>query len=108
MALNISVTAHKEMKIFYDKERKMKTELDKELMHSVEDVRKRVSEIRNLPYPFDEIKPEEETKEMTKKVIHRIKSFENIHKDLTPAEELKLRQEQFFGNMIKIYESSDK
>ena len=108
MALNISVTAHKEMKIFYDKERKMKTELDKELMHSVEDVRKRVSEVRNLPYPFDEIKPEEETKEMTKKVIHRIKSFENIHKDLTPAEEMSLLQEGIFASMIRTMKANKK
>ena len=91
----------------------MKTELDKELMHSVEDVRKRVSEIRNLPYPFDEIKPkeipsEEETKEMTKKVIHRIKSFENIYKDLTPAEEMSLLQEGIFASMIRTMKDNKK
>ena len=93
----------------------MKTELDKELMYNIEDVRKRVSEIRskNLPCPIDEIKSEEipsedEMGKMIGKIIGRIKSFENIYKDLTPAEELELRQEQFFGNMIKIYESSDK
>lgn len=93
----------------------MKTKLDKELMYSMEDIRKRVSEIRskNLPCPFDEIKPEEipseeEIKEMTEKVINRIKSFENIYKDLTPDEELSLRQEQFFGNMIGIFCESNK
>lgn len=94
----------------------MKTELDNELMYNMEDVRKRVSEIRNKNLPcsiIEEIKPEEipsedEMGKMIGKIIGRIKSFENIYKDLTPAEELKLRQEQFFGNMIKIYESSDK
>ena len=93
----------------------MEIKLDKEMMCSVEDVRKRVSAIRNKNFssPIEEIKPDEipsedEMGKMIGKIIGRIKSFENIYKDLTPAEELKLRQEQFFGNMIKIYESSDK
>lgn len=92
----------------------MKLDLDKEL-YDIEDVRKRVSDIRkNRSISIiEEIKPEEipsedEMGKMIGKIIGRIKSFENIYKDLTPAEELKLRQEQFFGNMIKIYESSDK
>ena len=92
----------------------MKLDLDKEL-YDIEDVRKRVSDIRkNRSISIiEEIKPEEipsedEMGKMIGKIIGRIKSFEDIYKDLTPAEELKLRQEQFFGNMIKIYESSDK
>ena len=92
----------------------MKLDLDKEL-YDIEDVRKRVSDIRkNRSISIiEEIKPEEipsedEMEKMIGKIIGRIKSFEDIYKDLTPAEELKLRQEQFFGNMIKIYESSDK
>ena len=92
----------------------MKLDLDKEL-YDIEDVRKRVSDIRkNRSISIiEEIKPEEipsedEMGKMIGKIIGRIKSFENIYKDLTPDEELKLRQEQFFGNMIKIYESSDK
>ena len=93
----------------------MKTELDKELMYNIEDVRKRVSEIRskNLPCPIDEIKPEdipseEEIEKMVGKIINRIKSFENDYKNLTPFEEMMLRQEQFFGNKINIFCESDK
>lgn len=87
----------------------MKLDLDKEL-YDIEDVRKRVSDIRkNRSISIiEEIPSEDEMGKMIGKIIGRIKSFENIYKDLTPAEELKLRQEQFFGNMIKIYESSDK
>ena len=88
----------------------MKTELDKELMYNIEDVRKRVSEIRskNLPCPIDEIKSEEEIEKMVGKIINRIKSFENDYKNLTPFEEMMLRQEQFFGNKINIFCESDK
>lgn len=85
----------------------MKLDLDKEL-YDIEDVRKRVSDIRkNRSISIiEEIKPEEipsedEMGKMIGKIIGRIKSFEDIYKDLTPAEELKLRQEQFFGNMVK-------
>lgn len=87
----------------------MKLDLDKEL-YDIEDARKRVSDIRkNRSISIiEEIPSEDEMGKMIGKIIGRIKSFENIYKDLTPAEELKLRQEQFFGNMIKIYESSDK
>lgn len=87
----------------------MKLDLDKEL-YDIEDVRKRVSDIRkNRSISIiEEIKPEEipsedEMGKMIGKIIGRIKSFENTYKDLTPAEELKLRQEQLFGNMIKIF-----
>ena len=89
----------------------METKLDKKMMCSVEDVRKRVSEIRNKNLPcsiIEEIKPEEipsedEMGKMIGKIIGRIKSYEDTYKDLTPAEELSLRQEQLFGNMIKIF-----
>ena len=105
MTVQVTIKMHKGIKLYYDED----------IKETINTTFRKVKKLKSDPSiglivhnPIEEINDEEipseeKMKEIMGKIINRIKSYEDTYKNLTPAEELALRQEQLFGNMIKIF-----